>query len=126
MKLKIALFFSIVILSIFLIYLSTIDKSISYVAIGDFLTVGVTAGEEENHSFTDYVYEYLNEKNVVNEYIKNFSDESLITNSTSRMLIDNCVRFGLINGFEDGTFRPNATLTRAQASKMVYTAIYNR
>ena len=60
------------------------------------------------------------------EYIKNFSDESLITNSTSRMLIDNCVRFGLINGFEDGTFRPNATLTRAQASKMVYTAIYNR
>lgn len=89
MKLKIALFFSIVILSIFLIYLSTIDKSISYVAIGDFLTVGVTAGEEENHSFTDYVYEYLNEKNVVNEYIKDFSDNTYRTTDLIRDIKDN-------------------------------------
>ncbi len=30
---------------------------------------------------------------------------------------------GLINGFEDGTFRPKAQITRAQAAKIIYDAI---
>lgn len=58
------------------------------------------------------------------KYIKNMKDESLITNEKSRIYIDNCIRFGLINGFEDGTFRPNDGLTRAQAAKLIYSAQY--
>lgn len=89
MKLKIALFFSIVILSVFLIYLTLLDKSISYLAIGDFLTVGVTADKSNNYSFTDYVYEYLEEKNVVDEYIKDFADNTYRTTDLIRNIKDN-------------------------------------
>ncbi len=89
MKLKIALFFSIVILSVFLIYLTLLDKSISYLAVGDFLTVGVTAETSQNYSFTDYVYEYLEEKNVVDEYIKEFADNTYRTTDLIRDIKDN-------------------------------------
>lgn len=89
MKLKIALFFSIVILSVFLIYLTLLDKSISYLALGDFLTVGVTAETPKNYSFADYVYEYLEEKNVVDEYIKDFADNTYRTTDLIRDIKDN-------------------------------------
>lgn len=89
MKLKIALFFSIVVLAVFLIYLTTIDKSISYVAIGDFLTVGVTADKEENYSFADYVNKYLEEQNVVEEYINDFADNTYRTTDLIRDIKDN-------------------------------------
>ncbi|MCI9434254.1 MAG: hypothetical protein HFI86_03110 [Bacilli bacterium] len=89
MKLKIALFFSIVILSVFLIYLTLLDKSISYLALGDFLTVGVTAETQDNYSFADYVYEYLEEKNVVDEYIKDFADNTYRTTDLIRDIKDN-------------------------------------
>lgn len=89
MKLKIALFFSIVVLAVFVIYLTTIDKSISYVAIGDFLTVGVTADKEENYSFADYVNKYLEEQNVVEEYINDFADNTYRTTDLIRNIKDN-------------------------------------
>ncbi len=58
------------------------------------------------------------------KYIKNFKDEALIIDKESRIFIDNCVRFGLINGFDDGTFKPENGLTRAQAAKLIYTVEY--
>ena len=67
----------------------------------------------------NYLYSELETEQ---KYIKNMTDESLITDEESRIYIDNCIRFGLINGFEDGTFRPNEGLTRAQAAKLIYTA----
>ncbi len=89
MKLKIALFFSIVILSVFLIYLTLLDKSISYLALGDFLTVGVTADKSNNYSFSDYVNEYLDEKKDVDEYIKEFADSTYRTTDLIRDIKDN-------------------------------------
>ena len=59
------------------------------------------------------------------DYIKQLKDEASITNASSRIYINNCVKFGLINGFEDGTFRPTEGLTRAQATKIIYTAMFN-
>ena len=59
------------------------------------------------------------------KYIKQLTDEASITNASSRMYIDNCVKFGLINGFDDGSFRPTEGLTRAQAAKIIYTAMFN-
>lgn len=67
--------------------------------------------------------EYYTKLDTTGSYIKNMKDESLVTDEETRIAIDNCIRFGLINGFEDGTFRPNDSLTRAQASKLIYTAI---
>lgn len=89
MKLKIALFFSVVILAVFLIYLTTLDKSICYVALGDFLTVGVTADKTKDYGFSDYVNEYLEEKNVVDEYIKEFADNTYRTTDLIRDIKDN-------------------------------------
>lgn len=49
-----------------------------------------------------------------------FSDEATITDQTDRIAVDNCVRFGLINGFpEDNTFRPQEGLSRCQAAKIL-------
>lgn len=56
-------------------------------------------------------------------YIKNLTDEDLITDEESRIYIDNCIKWGLINGFDDGTFKPSNGLTRAQAAKIIYNAI---
>lgn len=57
------------------------------------------------------------------EYIQNFVDASSITDNVYRMAIDECVKFGLINGFEDNTFRPLEGLTRAQAAKILCLAV---
>ena len=89
MKLKIALFFSIVILLVFVIYLTTLDKEISYVAIGDYLTVGVNADKKQDYGYSNYVYEYLKEKNVVSEYITEFSDSTYRTTDLIRDIKDN-------------------------------------
>ena len=35
-------------------------------------------------------------------------------------VVDNLVSLGIIEGFEDGSFQPNATVTRAQMAKMIY------
>ena len=52
--------------------------------------------------------------------ISMFSDEASITDPTDRLAVDNCIRFGLINGFpEDNTFRPLEGLTRCQAAKIL-------
>lgn len=57
-------------------------------------------------------------------YIKNFSDESEIVDEEDRLFLNNCIRFGLINGYEDGTIRAYSGLTRAQASKIISLAKY--
>ena len=33
-----------------------------------------------------------------------------------------CTALGVIDGFEDGSFQPNGTVTRAQMAKMIYVA----
>lgn len=55
----------------------------------------------------------------VEEYIQNFTDADSITEPVYRLAIDECVKFGLINGFEDGSFRAEESLTRAQAAKIL-------
>ena len=34
--------------------------------------------------------------------------------------VDTLVALGVVEGFEDGSFQPNATVTRAQMAKMIY------
>ena len=39
-------------------------------------------------------------------------------NSSDKSSIDELSQLGIINGFEDGTFKPQENVTRAQAAKM--------
>ena len=55
-------------------------------------------------------------------YITIFKDEAEIVGERERLYVDNCVRLGLISGFDDGTFKPQNGLTRAQAAKIIYEA----
>ena len=59
------------------------------------------------------------EVNKNNEYVNKYSDAEEISKESYRFYIDCCTKYGLINGFEDGTFRPQGTLTRAQAAKLL-------
>lgn len=48
-----------------------------------------------------------------------FSDLGDI-NEGYRLLIEHCVEEGLLNGYPDGTFRPNAYMTRAEVAVVIY------
>ena len=57
-------------------------------------------------------------------YIKKYTDLSY--DMEFRRCLDICTQFGLINGFEDGTFREEETLTRAQITKIVYLILQDK
>ena len=48
-----------------------------------------------------------------------FTDSADI-NSTNKEAVDTLVALGVINGYKDGSFQPNATITRAEMAKMIY------
>lgn len=48
----------------------------------------------------------------------NFSDAADVTNFDA---VTTLTALGIIEGFDDGTFRPEATVTRAQMAKMIFT-----
>lgn len=56
------------------------------------------------------------------KYIKQYNDESSIRNELVRGYFNACIQYELINGFEDNTLKPDSTLTRAQAAKLLYVA----
>lgn len=67
-----------------------------------------------------YAFKHPNvEVNKKGEELKAYSDEALITDENSRRYFEFCIQLGLVDGFEDGTLRPQATLTRAQAAKLL-------
>ena len=55
-------------------------------------------------------------------YFESLKDKDKIPQNY-RVYIDYCMRTGIINGFEDGTFRYDEGLTRAQAAKVMLIAL---
>lgn len=72
MKLKVLLVGSIVVLTVFLIYLTTIDKKIYFLALGDSLANGMTSYGQTDDSYNDYVKIYLENKNLLERYVDGF------------------------------------------------------
>lgn len=54
--------------------------------------------------------------------VSSFTDEEQIADY-AKDPINFLYKAGIINGYEDGSFRPNAPITRAEAAKMIYTAL---
>lgn len=63
------IFLSLVVLIVFFIYLFNIDKKVYFLALGDSLTVGTNAFGEDIYGYTDYVKDYLDDKNKLEKYV---------------------------------------------------------
>ncbi len=69
------LIIGIIILSIFLIYLTTIDKKVYYLALGDQIALGMTKEGYYEKSYTDYIKEYLEKKEILETYINEYETQ---------------------------------------------------
>ena len=49
-----------------------------------------------------------------------FTDQADIKDANTEA-VDTLVALGVINGYTDGSFKPNGTVTRAEMAKMIYT-----
>lgn len=58
----------IIILSIFIIYLTTIDKKVYYLVLGDQISLGMTQKGYYEKSYSEYIKEYLEQKNKLERY----------------------------------------------------------
>lgn len=72
MKIKLILLSSIIILTVFLIYLTTLDRKVYFLALGDALALGTTPYGHVDDSYNEYIKNYLTEKNLLEKYIDGF------------------------------------------------------
>ncbi len=81
MKLKILIILTLGILITLLIYFNINDKKINFLALGDGISTGMTPYHVEGYDYNDYLTEYLNEKNLLDNYYKSFNetDETVIS-----------------------------------------------
>ena len=69
------LIIGIIILSIFIIYLTTLDKKVYYLTLGDEIALGLTQNGYYEKNYTEYIKEYLDKKNKLEKYINEFSTQ---------------------------------------------------
>lgn len=89
MKLKTLLIGSIILLTTFLIYLTTLDKLVYFVALGDSLAKGTTPYGGNDYSYNDYLRNYIANKNILEKYIDDFIEEDYRTTDLIRDIEDN-------------------------------------
>ena len=86
---KKVLLFLIVILSVFLIHLKNTDDEVYFLALGDSYSLGMTPYNGYDYGFNDYVKDYLSDKNVLEEYIVDFSKSGYRSVDLLRDILDN-------------------------------------
>jgi len=69
------LILGIIVLSIFLIYKTMIDKKIYYVSLGDEISLGMTRTGYYKKSYPLYIKEYLEEKNKLETFIDEYENQ---------------------------------------------------
>lgn len=83
------LLISFVILFVFLIYLSNLDKKVYYLSLGDSLAYGEGAYDSKVKGYADYVSDYLNKKGLLERHVSKFSDKGLRTTDLINNINDN-------------------------------------
>ena len=83
------LFLGVILLGIFLIYLSTLDRKIFYLSLGDELSVGYNEYNVKDYGYSDYVKDYLTDNKILETYINSYFKENLRTTDLVRMIKDN-------------------------------------
>ena len=85
MKIKKILILVLIVLTVFLIYLTTLDKKVYYLSIGDFITTGI----DNDFEWNDKIVTYLKDKNKFEVYVNSFSKENLRTTDLYNMIDNN-------------------------------------
>lgn len=70
------LILGVIILSIFVIYLTTLDKKVYYLVLGDEISLGLTSNNKYEKNYTEYIKEYLEEKNILEKYINEYTTQN--------------------------------------------------
>jgi bacillolysin len=73
MKLKKLLLSGLILIGVLIIYLTTLDKKIYYVALGDSLAVGQNPYGRIGYGYTDYISNYLENNELLEFYTKEFA-----------------------------------------------------
>jgi len=89
MRFKKTILLLFVVLSIFLIYLFTLDKKTYYLALGDSLAAGQNPYGVIGYGYSDYVKDYLKEKNILEFYTKDFAKSGYRSVDLLRDIEDN-------------------------------------
>ncbi|MEG0025831.1 MAG: GDSL-type esterase/lipase family protein [Bacilli bacterium] len=88
MKIKYLLIASLISLITFFIYLSTLDKKIYYLSLGDSLAVGLT-NQNENHGYASYLANYLKQKQILEIYSYEYATIGYQTTDLIKDIEDN-------------------------------------
>lgn len=88
MKIKYLLIAGVISLIIFLIYLSTLDKKIYYLSLGDSLAIGLT-NEGEKYGYSKYLADYLEKEGLLETYLNDYSKEGYRTTDLIKDIEDN-------------------------------------
>lgn len=83
------LIFILVCLTIFLIFKSNNHHNINYTSLGDSFALGEDSYGRIDYGYSDYVKDYLADKNKLNRYIKSFSTKQTSINSLYQEIIVN-------------------------------------
>ena len=67
------LIIGVIILSVFIIYLTTLDKKVYYLVLGDEISLGMVEEGYYQKGYADYIKEYLEEKNKLDIYIPDYA-----------------------------------------------------
>lgn len=89
MKLKKLLIGSLLCLLVFFIYLSTVDKKVYYLNLGDAFALGVTPYGNEDYGYSDYVRDYLKNQGVLETYVSSFAQKDYRTTDLIRDIKEN-------------------------------------
>ena len=94
MKKKIILTILASIFFAFLIYKITYHEEMNFLALGDGLSLGLTAYNVKGYSYNDYLKDYFEENTILREYIADFASvdetsKSLLTKITNNEILEN-------------------------------------
>lgn len=78
-----------IILAVFLIYLCNLDKKVYYLALGDSLASGEGGYGKKIKGYSDYVSEYLKNKNLLETYVNEFAESGYRTVDLTNAITEN-------------------------------------
>lgn len=89
MKIRKLFFISLSILFVFLIYLTTVDKKIYYLNIGDSVAMGINSYKITNNGYDRYVIDYLKKEDKLEKYVNIFNQNDLRISDLYNMINNN-------------------------------------